>query len=501
MSLDYVKNAVKNGLKDYEHSFKDNNVMVAGGVFTSLFTRADVNDVDCYFRSKKDLVNFIYDVSENQYYPYFVNVTDKSLTLIANGAPTIQLIYFDFFEDLNAVFDAFDFTISMCGYDYKTDEMVYHKDFLSDLSQRRLTFNKKTAFPLVSALRVNKFTNRGFAISRGQMIKVMLAVSQLEINTPEEFVKHIGGMYGSAALNLLAETENFSVDAALEKLSELEGENTRNLLVAGAVPVTKTDKMPLNEMASILAGSNLLEGGWYRSIPASQYDASEAVYKDRHGRKKTLPLTVALMFAKDKERKPKSNDVKDGIFFKYVRPTDESGIYKSIYRDSFKYKLMQEVSDQHGMYLCTASNIKDHHFSSHEGTLILACRANVEDILKQSVGSNEFRATKLIPIAAFETTHDIEQMFSAVSPDVDALFGGVAIDNSVNVPDNEVKDSEEIAEMFNQPLSESEQVPTGRKIAKKTLGSPVEVTITDLSGNLITVDNISGNIFSNPFAR
>lgn len=501
MSKQFITKKLVEGLKDFEQIFKDNRVMVCGGVFTSLFTQSDVNDIDCYFRSKKDLVNFIYEVSETHSYTYFVNVTNKSLTLVANGAPTIQLIYFKYFDNIQEVFKSFDFTISMCGYDYLTGKLEHHEDFLSDLSQRRLSFNPGTDFPIVSALRVNKFKDRGYQISRGQMLKVLLQISKLEIKTAEEFCNHVAGMYGSAALNLLADTENFSVDAALEKLTELEGENTRNLLVPGQEVVTKTENMPLNAMASILTTSNLLEGGWYRSEPVTRHGAAEAVYKDRNGRKQTLPLTIALMFAKDKERKANPSDIKDGIFFKYVRPSlAGAGIYKSIYRDSFTYTLMEEIKDEHGMYLCTAANIKNHHFSSHEGAYILACRVDTKDIVRQSAGSNEFRATKLIPIAAFEPTHDIEKMFSALSPDVDTLFGGVAINNSLNVPDNEVKCSDEVDDLFNDDKDDVEVATPVRKVAKKTLGSPVDIGIiqvTDLAGNKTDV----GNIFNSPFAR
>lgn len=40
--------------------FKEFKCFLAGGAITSLFTGADINDLDIYFRSEKDLAKFIY---------------------------------------------------------------------------------------------------------------------------------------------------------------------------------------------------------------------------------------------------------------------------------------------------------------------------------------------------------------------------------------------------------------------------------------------------------
>mgnify|MGYP000452806861 FL=1 len=101
-------------------------------------------------------------------------------------------------------------------------------DFIKHNSQRILKFNHKTAFPLISALRVDKYKNKGYDISKAEFVKILLAVNKLNITTLEQLKDQIGGMYG-ADYDALFEgitPENFSLDSILEKISELTYEET-----------------------------------------------------------------------------------------------------------------------------------------------------------------------------------------------------------------------------------------------------------------------------------
>lgn len=404
MSIEFVKKSVKEALKDYGSIFKDNNVMVAGGMFTSLFSRSEVNDVDCYFRSKEDLVKFIYDISETSCYSYFVNVTDKSMTLAANGYPTIQLIYFKYFDNLTEVFKSFDFTISMCGYDFKSGEIVSDKDFFSDLSQRRLSFNEKTDFPLISAIRVNKFRDRGFEISRSNMLKLLLTISKLNINTVEEFVSQVGGMYGNAALTLLNSDEEFSLEKALQQLNELERDNKYNPLVKEQINIaaSKVSTMPLNLLGSILMSSDPLAGGWYRSGGENGVATASrpltATFKDEDGCKCDIPMEIALLFAKKNERKEEPQQDQEGLFYKYVKKVEGSDFkFRSIYDPKFEYELGKEVKDANGMFVCDDKSILGHSYSRYADASIIACKVNTKDFVA-NVFCNNHKTLKLTPL-------------------------------------------------------------------------------------------------------
>lgn len=460
MSIEFVKKAITEGLSDYAEILKKNKVMVAGGTFTSLFTKSDVNDIDCYFRSKKDLVSFIVDLKEQGGYPYFNNVTDKSMTLTCNGKPTIQLIYFEYLEDLNAVFNKFDFTISMCGYDFATDKLEHHPDFFSDLAQRRLSFNSETAFPLISGIRVNKFRDRGFNISRSEMMKVMLAVSKVKITTVEEFVTQVGGMYGNAALSLLTDDADFNLDEALKKLAVFEGENIADIILPKTpFPVTvtqQTDTMPLDEMARLLAASNPLSGGWYRSGPEKLSDDStvfkRATYLNGSTNyagnyvQSTLPLTIALLFAKKNERKAEKLEPVVGLYYKFVKKTDEPMVFSSFVDPKFKYRLGEPAtSGLPGLFVCSSDKISGHNYRWKEDAALLVCVVNTAHIIPNENCSN-YAVSGLTPIAYFTDLRNFDYNSLTASPSDPTM---IRLDSSPEMGDVDLdEDTVELNELF-----------------------------------------------------
>lgn len=220
MNLDYYKQAIKNCFNDIE--MPKSGVYLAGGAITSIFSGQAINDLDLYFDSAKTLAQFIDDNS-----PFIVSCTDKAATLTINTSRysyrTIQCIYFDYFDNPQQIFDSFDFSINTGCYVFETEEFVFGEDFFKDLALKRLSFNPKTAFPLVSLLRINKYLSRGYKISTGEMRKLGFTVAKLDLSTKEEFIKHLGGMYSLTALleiMLWPENEAFDSDKALELVSK-----------------------------------------------------------------------------------------------------------------------------------------------------------------------------------------------------------------------------------------------------------------------------------------
>lgn len=387
MSKEFVIETVLNTFKYEKALFKECNMMIAGGVFTSLFTKKEVNDIDCYFRSKADLVRFLNYISEYGDNRFCISITDKSVTLVGGSVP-IQLIYFKYFEDLQDVFNTFDFTISMCGYDFKTEKLEYHPDFFSDLSQRRLSFNKNTAYPLVSALRVNKFKDRGYQISRSEMIKLLLTVSQLEIKTPRQFIEQIGGFYGNSALAALSKLDDkdFDLEKGLKVLHESsEGSNPE---INKVISKPNESKLAVHQLARLIDSDNPLEGGWYR-------EEDVAYYRSQYGRH-SLPLDIALLFAPQNEvfENVDPEQPIQGMFYKWVYKTENPNIFKSIHRESFLYELGKDAVDESsGLFFCKDTDIKDHYFANREGAVMLMCLANIKD--RTAHRSNELRFTKV----------------------------------------------------------------------------------------------------------
>lgn len=198
---------------------KSFNVMVAGGTITSLFTNHEINDIDVYFRSKEDLEDFLKEEMEGT---WIIAHTDKAL-LFRYDKIEVQAIYFRYFTTPQEIFDTFDFTVCMGAFDFSTEEFVLHNDFIKHNSQRILKFNQGTAYPIVSALRVDKYKKKGYTISKPEFIRIMLTILKSEIKDYKTLKEQMGGMYGENYDKLIEpqEGEEFDLAVIIEKMKDL----------------------------------------------------------------------------------------------------------------------------------------------------------------------------------------------------------------------------------------------------------------------------------------
>lgn len=207
--------------------FVECKAMLVGGALTSLLTRQPVNDFDIYFKSEEDFLKAVGDLKKNDILsPYelcFLGSTDKSATFRMAGSDIkVQYIHQAFYPDVTSVFDDFDFTINMVGYDFESDKVIYNKNALHHIAQRMLVVNPKTKFPLISVLRVGKYVDRGYYISKKEMVKLLIAVTGLEIKSYDDVKKHVGGMYGVNIDKLLDTKQPFSLNGVIEQFNNLD---------------------------------------------------------------------------------------------------------------------------------------------------------------------------------------------------------------------------------------------------------------------------------------
>lgn len=219
MNLDYYKSAIKNY---FEKVDIPEGVHLAGGALTSIFSGVGIHDLDVYFRSPKALSEFLDNNSI-----YIQSATNKALTCTITtsrySSVTLQCIYFDYFEKAGDIFDSFDFTVNMAAYDFDSDEFVFHPEFFKDLAMKKLVFNPKTCFPIVSMMRTQKYIKRGYSIANKDFRKIVLEVNKLDLSTKDNFIKQIGGMYSNVALVELLfwpEDKEFDIDEAMEIVSK-----------------------------------------------------------------------------------------------------------------------------------------------------------------------------------------------------------------------------------------------------------------------------------------
>lgn len=193
---------------------------VAGGAITSIASgkHDDIDDYDIYFKDKyacAEAIRYMKDLN-----PHVAFVSDKSITYILSGGKTkIQFIFYSFYEDEKAIFKHFDFHCCMGAYNTKTQEFVYDELFWLNNSQRFLTINHHTEFPILTMLRLDKYKSKGYKTSRNEVLKLGLRISDLNISSWEDFKKHIGNSYGFTLADLKdVENEEFTIEKAITKL-------------------------------------------------------------------------------------------------------------------------------------------------------------------------------------------------------------------------------------------------------------------------------------------
>lgn len=220
MNTQFETNKLMNYLGTLTDILEKHECFVAGGAIASLYNGLPINDIDIYFRSEKHLIKFLYEVFEDG--DWVINHTKKATLVISEGVE-IQMIHFRYFETAQDIFDTFDYTVCMGAYDFKNDEFVFHDDFMKHNSQRILKFNKNTAFPLISLLRVQKYKEKGYSISKPEMLRIAMACMMLEINDYEELKDQLGGMYGVSFDKLFNEVENeeFNMATAIDKIADI----------------------------------------------------------------------------------------------------------------------------------------------------------------------------------------------------------------------------------------------------------------------------------------
>jgi hypothetical protein len=87
---------------------------------------------------------------------------------------------------------------------------------------KSLKYNPKTAYPMVSALRVQKYLDKGYTISKLEMMRIITSVSAISLTSWEEAEDHLGGMYGQTITQITKDVGDFSIEALLEILGKEE---------------------------------------------------------------------------------------------------------------------------------------------------------------------------------------------------------------------------------------------------------------------------------------
>lgn len=199
---------------------------IAGGSILSIATKSDINDYDIYPKNAKGFEDVIHILHDSNC--FVVNISDRAITFKSNDEKNdndermiIQVMTYDYFENAEKIFENFDFTVCMGAFDCDSKEYNFHNDFYPDIATKTLRFNHKTRYPLNSLLRVNKYRQKGFFISKPEYTKMALTIANTGMpNSWEELEAQIGGSYGRE-IELARKDQEFNFDNAIEILSEM----------------------------------------------------------------------------------------------------------------------------------------------------------------------------------------------------------------------------------------------------------------------------------------
>lgn len=195
--------------------------MIAGGAVISAFTHAETNDIDVYFRSKESLAKAFEAVTKD-WENVYLGHTDKSITLKDRETDTVvQFIYFDYFDSLEEVFKAFDFTVCMAGIDLHNSSIHIDERFIPDIASRTLHFNRGTRFPYISLIRTKKYQEKGYKIGRGSILAIAQACANMKITSWDEAKEQLGGVYGDEIEIKIEEGREFNEDELNDVLTSI----------------------------------------------------------------------------------------------------------------------------------------------------------------------------------------------------------------------------------------------------------------------------------------
>jgi len=177
--------------------FKDHHVIVAGGTITSLFSSRKINDVDCYFKSKSNRDAVVKELNTMKGAKRTFETEHAIMFEIGKKNPIkVQTVLIDdlILASPTFILAEFDYTICMGAFDFQVDKFIVSREFLAHLAQRRLVFNIKTKYPIVSLLRAVKFINRGYRLAGIEALKIGLTCNALQIKTYKDLREQILGI-------------------------------------------------------------------------------------------------------------------------------------------------------------------------------------------------------------------------------------------------------------------------------------------------------------------
>lgn len=168
--------------------------LVAGGAILSLMEHREINDIDVFFPSLEAVQEALVRAKAIPGFKSVYNNATACMFTIGDSVP-INFIKKRFFHSFHDLFDDFDFTCTMIGFDCRFCMVEHHIGFDDAFENKKIVFNHQNRYPLTSLKRVLKYQKRGYSIADSEIELMGMAIAAIDIKTGEDFVHHVGGMY------------------------------------------------------------------------------------------------------------------------------------------------------------------------------------------------------------------------------------------------------------------------------------------------------------------
>lgn len=352
----------------------DYDFLIAGGMVTSIFTGKPVNDIDIYPTNKDQYIDFILEVLGNS---TIVSVTPRSF-MVDHSGQLLNIIYYKIFKDAYDIFNSFDYTVVMGAYDVRDEKFILHKHFLRDNAKREIVFDGNTDYPLASMMRIRKYIDRGYSVKQKTMLAVMLRCMQLNITSYEELESQIGGMYGLDISKLINTDKDFNLDAVI------------NDIVDGIYDIDDGNVLRVHD--DYTKKRKTILAHIFKDADIKLYKKGNYVYRKVGDRLIRVRKEIADGIG-DKAEELTGNV----LLYKFVKPTDEEGVYVSYYKSEFIYKIGEYVEDKKkGLWGGCLNEHERFTHSNKSDRVLIELLVNVDDITDHSKAYMTFTKAKVL---------------------------------------------------------------------------------------------------------
>lgn len=175
---------------DYDY-FENRNDGSAGQWVSEMMN--DTGDIVDTYESTQEMAE---EVEDGKYRPVFMST--NAITL----SNRIQLIL-RFYGDADTIHENYDFIHCTNYWESGPKKLTLKPDALEALLSRELRY-VGSKYPVCSVIRLRKFIKRGWVINAGQILKMMMQVSELDLTNPEVLEDQLTGVDSAYFIELMS---------------------------------------------------------------------------------------------------------------------------------------------------------------------------------------------------------------------------------------------------------------------------------------------------------